>query len=267
MFAKIFSQIFDSSIVEDPELRFTFMDLLILCDAGGVVDMTHESIARRTNRSVEVIRRTIAALEAPDTRSRTPDHNGARLVRLDAHRDWGWQIVNYTTYRQIASDEQRREKTAERTRRWRDRNEACDAPVTPCDAVVTHGDACDAMQKQKQKECRESIARAHACDLETELPPGFPKTEEEAKAHAGIVGCSVDFAGETWNKAMSRGGTDAKGRLIRSWRHYLAIESKYDRNRTEEKKRNENSRTSNVSRNAGSYNEGYDIEAAKRKVL
>ena len=106
---------------------------------------------------------------------------------------------------------------------------SCDNPAPSCVEVTME-------RKGKEVLIRESIARENSSpDLETELPPGFPKTEEDAKAHAGIVGCSVDFAGETWNKAMSRGGTDAKGRLIRSWRHHLATEWSYQRNRESER--------------------------------
>lgn len=144
MFAKIFRQIFESSIAEHPSVRFTFMDLLVLADPNGVVDMTHESIARITNRPLDEIRATIAALEGPDPRSRTPDEDGARLRRLDDHRDWGWIIVNYDRFREIASEEQRRERTRDRVNRLRARRkEACNAPVT-------HSNAGNAMQMQKQ---------------------------------------------------------------------------------------------------------------------
>jgi hypothetical protein len=51
--------------------------------------------------------------------------------------------------------------------------------------------------------------------------PGFPRNEPEAKAHAGFVGCTEEFALKTWNKAMSRGGRDAQDVPIRNWRHYL----------------------------------------------
>lgn len=132
MFAKVFSQIYDSSIVENPETRFTFMDFLILADCNGVVDMTHEAIARRTNRPIEVIRETIAELESPDHRSRTPDFDGSRIKRLDDHRDWGWFIVNFDRFRKIASEEQRREKTKMRMRKLRS--------VTLCDAPLRSGD-------------------------------------------------------------------------------------------------------------------------------
>ncbi len=126
MFAKIFNQIYDSSIVESPETRFTFMDFLVLSDRNGVVDMTHEAIARRTNRPIELIRSTITELEGPDPRSRTADMNGARIYRLDDHRDWGWGIVNYDYFRKLASEDQRRQKTLQRVRKHR---------VTQCNAV------------------------------------------------------------------------------------------------------------------------------------
>ena len=130
---RYFAQIFDSSIVEKPEVRFTFMDLLVLADPDGVVDMTHEAIARRTNRPLEIIRATIAELEAPDPQSRTPDEDGARLKRLDTHRDWGWCIINFDRFHKLASEEARRAKTRERVTKYRDKvreNPHSNAPVT-----------------------------------------------------------------------------------------------------------------------------------------
>jgi len=121
MYAKIFTQIYDSSIVEQPEVRFTFMDLLILADKNGVVDMTHEAIARRTNRPLEVIRETIAVLESPDRKSRRPDDEGRRIARLDKHRDWGWFIVNYEHFRKTITEEQRREGTRCRVNKHRNK--------------------------------------------------------------------------------------------------------------------------------------------------
>ncbi len=119
MYGKIFSQIYDSSIVEHPETRFTLMDLVILSDRDGIVDMTHEAIARRTNRPIDVIRATIAELEGPDPRSRNPEHGGARIERLDDHRDWGWRISNHNHFRQIATMEQLKDRARERMHKVR----------------------------------------------------------------------------------------------------------------------------------------------------
>jgi len=120
MFAKVFEQIYDSSIAENYLTRLVFEDMLTLADINGVVDKTHEAISRRTNVPIDVVKKGIAELERPDNRSRRPEHGGCRIVRLDDHRDWGWLIVNYEYYRKIASEEQRREKTRGRVQKFRE---------------------------------------------------------------------------------------------------------------------------------------------------
>jgi len=159
MFAKIFAQIFDSSLAEDWQTRHVFEDLLKLCDQNGVVDMTHEAIARRTNVPLEIIKHGITELEKPDTRSRNPANEGRRLVRLDEHRDWGWYVTNYAHYRQIASEDQRREKTLARVQRHREKLKI--EAVTHCNAVVTPVtdiNAGNAMQKQMQKQMQKTCS-------------------------------------------------------------------------------------------------------------
>ncbi len=134
------------------------MDMLVLADRDGVVDMTHEALARYTNVPADVVREAIIALESPDPESRNPDHQGARIVRLDSHRTWGWMIVNYERYRIIGCEEQRREKTRNRVHKLRKNPNdlplvtQCNADVTPCNAPVTLGNACNAKYKHKHKE-------------------------------------------------------------------------------------------------------------------
>lgn len=146
MFAKVFTQIFDSSIVEKPEVRFTFTDLLTLCDVNGVVDMTHEAISRRTNRPLRVIKETIAELEGPDPRSRTPDFDGARIKRLDEHRDWGWMIVNYEKFRATRDEEARREYRRE----WMAEKRKEDPSYGRGEHLVNSVNASEPKQKQKK---------------------------------------------------------------------------------------------------------------------
>jgi len=108
MYAKVFAQIFDSSIAENPKLRHIFMDLLVLADPEGMVRMTQEAIARRTNMPLEDIVVAIEKLSEPDTRSQSTKEGGRRLVLLDADRDWGWQIVNFKDYHDMKDEEARR---------------------------------------------------------------------------------------------------------------------------------------------------------------
>jgi hypothetical protein len=201
MFAKVFNQIFDSSIRQRPDTRYTFIDLLILADRHGIVDMTQEAIAARTNRPLRVIKETILELEGPDPRSRTPDFGGARIKRLDDHRDWGWFIINYEKFRMIASDEQRREKTKERTRKWRERK-----AVTQRNAVVTHGDACDAMQRQRYSTEDTNVSSVVTTQLRWSVTAGWEglTKELETELSAAFPACNIKLQFrqmELWLKA------------------------------------------------------------------
>jgi hypothetical protein len=84
------------------------MDLLALADPDGVVDMTHDAIARRTNVPLELIRRGLVELSKPDPASRSKKNDGRRIVPIDSHRAWGWRIVNYQHYRKLRDEEGRR---------------------------------------------------------------------------------------------------------------------------------------------------------------
>ena len=146
MYAKVFAQILDSSIADDYQLRHFFTDMLVLADINGVVDMTPTAIAARTRIPVEKVTVFLAQLEAPDAESRSPESEGRRIVRLDKHRTWGWIIVNYDKFRKTASDEQRREKTADRVRKFKSRKR-----LTLGNAEVTLGNAGNAKQRKKQR--------------------------------------------------------------------------------------------------------------------
>jgi len=109
MFAKIFNQIFASSIAENYQVRHIFMDLLVLADRDGVVDMTPQAIARTINVPLELLTSSLSTLSTPDPDSRSPDEDGRRIVLLDAHRDWGWRIVNFAAYHKMRNEDGRRD--------------------------------------------------------------------------------------------------------------------------------------------------------------
>lgn len=108
MYAKVFSQILDSSLADDYQIRHVFEDLLKLADKLGVVDMTPRAIAGRTGMPLDMVLRGIEELEKADPESRTPDEDGRRILRLDSHRNWGWKITNYEKYSAIRDEESRR---------------------------------------------------------------------------------------------------------------------------------------------------------------
>lgn len=109
MYARIFQSIYDGTLVEDWRALVTFQQMLVLCDADGVVDMTPRAISRRTGIPIEHIEAGIRVLESPDPTSRTPNEDGRRILRIDPHRDWGWRLVNHQKYKDIRTEEDRRE--------------------------------------------------------------------------------------------------------------------------------------------------------------
>lgn len=184
MFAKVFAQIFDSSIADDYRLRHFFMDLLVLADPNGCVDMTPTAIAARTRMPLEDVTAMLKKLEQPDPESRTPDAGGRRIERLDEHRTWGWHIINYSHFRQIASEQQRREKTLARVIRFnqkRQQNVGINAPLTQVNAI-------NAMQKQKQRET-EKKPSDHL--LNSELKGATKRNRAKAKPTTTPDGATV----------------------------------------------------------------------------
>lgn len=103
LYARVFTQILDSSIAEDFTTRHVFEDFFKLCSKDGIVDMTRHAIARRLNMPQDVLNGCIDKLESPDVNSRDPDHDGRRIERLDEHRDWGWRILNWPKYDALRS--------------------------------------------------------------------------------------------------------------------------------------------------------------------
>jgi hypothetical protein len=172
VYAKVFSQIFDSSIAENHLTRWVFTDLCVLADRDGVVDMTAAAISRRTNAPVEVVEHALAELSKPDPQSRSGEEDGRRIVLIDSHRDWGWRIVNYEKYRNTRDDETRREqnRNAKRKQRQRERESA-----NPASAPVSNGQHGQPRSAQAEAEAEAEAKTSLAPDGASPLPADRPE--------------------------------------------------------------------------------------------
>ena len=160
MYVKIFSGILDSSIADNRQLRHFFMDILLCSDGDGNVIMTKNAICRKIRASIEEVEWGLDELQKPDSESKTPEHEGRRLIPLEGH-GYGWKIVNYEHYRDIKSDRQRREETAERVRRFRAKKkaQAASAPGSPGEMAAL------AAEESGDIETYDRIAGTRARDL------------------------------------------------------------------------------------------------------
>ena len=76
--------------------------ILSMADKHGIVDVTPAYIAGVTGLETEEVIACMRRFCEPDHYSRSSEEGGARLRLVDAHRDWGWQIVNHGKYRERA---------------------------------------------------------------------------------------------------------------------------------------------------------------------
>ena len=208
MFAKVFGQIFDSSIAENYNCRRMFMDLLILADSDGDVDMTVEAIARRTNVPISEVTRYIAELQEPDPTSRSKVSDGRRLVPLDSARDWGWRIVNYGHYRRIKDEEARRSYFRDAQRRYRARQKAVK------DVMLTEDNATRQMLTPASASASSSALGKRDLKGEGKARPINEKAVIDYCLSLSLVSADGEYFWSKWEGSGYRNGP----RAIRDWR-------------------------------------------------
>jgi len=128
MYARVYEQIFSSSIMEeDLETRYIWFCMLTLSDRDGFVDITIPAIARRINLQEEVVGKAIDKFMMPDPSSRTDTQEGRRLEKI--RESFGWKIINYIHYRDLRNEENRREYMREYMRDKRSVNKKVNSNV------------------------------------------------------------------------------------------------------------------------------------------
>ena len=104
--------------------------MIVLADADGIVDMTPQAMCARTSIPIKILEEGLKKLAEPDPYSRTPGEDGRRIVCIDEHRPWGWQIVNYLKYKHLKDSDEVREQNRIRAQRFRDKRNAASRDVT-----------------------------------------------------------------------------------------------------------------------------------------
>jgi hypothetical protein len=223
MYGKLFSSMYEGTLYGQWQAIITLQQLVILADADGVVDMTPPAIAARTSIPLDIIEAGLTQLAEVDKYSRTPTEDGRRIVLIDEDRPWGWRIVNYAYYRDLASREDKKAKDRERiaAKRLNSQDVAECRNVSQSVADVAHTDTDTDIDKKK----RGTRKRA------TPPPKSFEITDghrEWGKANAP----RVDLAAET---AKFLDYHTAKGNSLKdwgaAWRNWMrkAVEFKAER--------------------------------------
>lgn len=146
MYAKLFSRIAQSSLMEEKvNTRYVFMMMLALSDRHGEVIGTDVAISRMMNVPKNDFCDALKPLLEPDLDSNSPAEEGRRIILSENGR--GYKIVNYLNYRDIKSDDEKREYMRQYMKRRRDKTKENDEnvnSVNPCKVLlndVTHTEA------------------------------------------------------------------------------------------------------------------------------
>ena len=116
-YAKLSSSIVTSSVwCEDDKTFRLWIAMLATSDAHGHVDGSVPGMARLIAATIPETQQCLDRLCAPDPYSRTPDHDGCRLIPEAG----GWLVINYELYR--GQGQQKDGSRAEYFRNYRKRN-------------------------------------------------------------------------------------------------------------------------------------------------
>jgi hypothetical protein len=230
MYCKIFASLYQGTLRGRSDEILVFTNLLAHCDAAGMVDKHFRAIADETGLSVEAVKRAIEVLESPDEESRSPEHDGARIARMDSHRAWGWRVVNYGKYRAIKSEDDRREQNRLAQERWRKKQSQIAGKTDKSAPTVSNLVSKVSESKQdKPKEKKEGEGEEYTHTpprvREADGSPTLEECEDEAKrvfqsnpTLAASIGRQFHalFSVKQW---QTQSGHDL--RIAQTWKHRL----------------------------------------------
>ncbi len=123
-YAKLHGSILDSSVWQTAlHVKIVWITMLAMKDRDGVVEAAVPGLAHRAGVSIEQAEDALAQLSAPDRYSRTPDHDGRRIAKIDG----GWEVLNHDKYRDRLDKEDQADKKAKRQARWKSKKTVVDA--------------------------------------------------------------------------------------------------------------------------------------------
>ncbi len=121
MYAKLFSRITESSIIEESvTTRWVFVALLAIADQDGTVIGTDVAIARRINVELEDFQSSMKVLMSEDKDSNNPEYQGRRVLPSEGER--GYFLTGYGKYKSIKTEEERRSYMRQYMHEYRSKN-------------------------------------------------------------------------------------------------------------------------------------------------
>lgn len=125
-YTKLFGSIVASTIWQEPNhIRIVWITMLALRNGRHMVEASIPGLAGLARVSLKECEEAIKRFESPDPYSRSPEHDGRRIERVDG----GWLILNGEKYRQKMSAEDRREYQRVKQKEYRQKKKIRNVPT------------------------------------------------------------------------------------------------------------------------------------------
>lgn len=151
-YTKLFSSITESTIWSEPDyVRVLWITMLSKADQHGRVWASIPGLAHLARISNELCEEALNKLLSPDPYSRTPDHEGRRIEKIDG----GWRLLNHGKYREIKDSEDLKEKARLRKQKQRmsQKMSRIVTDVTQCHDNITEQNKTEEKKENKEEGC------------------------------------------------------------------------------------------------------------------
>lgn len=127
-FTKLQRSIVTSSIwLQDADTRLVWITLLALCDRDGIVRASPNGLAHQARVSEEGCHKALELLSQPDSDSRSTEHEGRRIERVDG----GFLVLNYQRILSEGARQERRDYNREKQAEGRAKKRANGSTIRP----------------------------------------------------------------------------------------------------------------------------------------
>jgi hypothetical protein len=164
-YTKLFNSILSSTIWrEDLPTKVVWVTMLAMADRDGIIEGSIPGLAHLAGATIKQTETAIQKFLSPDPYSRTPEHEGRRIEKVDG----GWRLLNADKYRNRMSKADIQERDRLRKQRYREQIKATVGPNCPT-VSGTERDNADVSTKSDtythtQKEENYISSNAHASD-------------------------------------------------------------------------------------------------------
>jgi len=246
MYTKLFQSILTSTIWgEDHATLRVWITMLAMADKNGEVVATIPGLARVACVTIQEVEHALEKFQSPDKYSRTPDDEGRRIEQNED----GWVLINYEKYRKMASKEDQKAKSAERVRKYRERQKR-NGKSLQCNAKSGSGN--DKVTQGRDIAEAEAEAEAERESTPSHENPEIP-TLDEVKQAASMMGILESSAISFWEWHECNNGWIKNGSLIK-WRIKLPRWAAKDKEYKTNGKNTGNQQK--IDRSKGTANEG-----------